>query len=298
MSDDVRYRTNRLTSGRIDIVMGAISVAKASVAVKTGFGQLIAGNGWSHMKAVQAQKKLSRFVATILGRSPDEFGLVPDAQGFVTIKELLKAITEEQGWRHVRRGHLNEVLLSLPAPAFEIEGRRIRATDRSRLPAITRPSELPKLMYTCVRRKAYPVVMEKGLSGAPGSPIVLSAEKSMAERIGRRKDQQPVSITVQVENSLAHGVVYDRCGTRLYLADFIPAASLSGPPLPKEKQTVEKEKLALQRTIPSQAGTFPLDPSRIGSPGQMVPKERKGTRKKDPDWKRERRRQRKQAPKW
>ena len=46
------------------------------------------------MKPNQNLKKLSRFIATMLGRSPDEFGLVPDRQGFVSVKELLKAITE------------------------------------------------------------------------------------------------------------------------------------------------------------------------------------------------------------
>ena len=250
------------------------------------------------MKPAQALKKLSRFIATMIGRSPDEFGLVTDEQGFVTIKELLKAITEEEGWRHVRRAHLNEVLLSLAAPDFEIVDHRIRATDRSRLPRICRPSELPKLMYTCVRRRAYPSAVEKGLSAAPGRRIVLSAEKSMAERIGRRRDRQPVCITVQVENSLTQGVVFDRCGTRLFLADFIPAACMSGPPLPKEKRPGEKEKTPPQPTVPTAAGTIQLDPSRFGSPDRRTPKRKGDARRKEPDWKRERRRQKKQAPKW
>ena len=250
------------------------------------------------MKPAQTLKKLSRFIATILGRSPDEFGLVPDEQGFVTIKELLKAITEEQGWRHVRRAHLNEVLLSLRAPDFEIVDRRIRATDRSRLPGICRANDLPKLMYTCVRRRAYPVAIEKGLSAGPGGRIVLTAEKSLAERIGRRRDRQPVCITVQVENSLAQGVVFDRCGARLFLADFIPSACMSGPPLPKEKRPGDKEKTAPPPMVPTAAGTIELDPSRFGSQEQRAPKGKRGARKKDPDWKRARRRQRKKPPKW
>ncbi|KPJ77147.1 MAG: hypothetical protein AMJ54_09030 [Deltaproteobacteria bacterium SG8_13] len=250
------------------------------------------------MKPEQALKKLSRYIATMLGRSPDEFGLVPDRQGFVQIKELLKAIGEEQGWRHIRRAHLNEALLSLRRPDFQIVDQRIRATDRSKLPGITRPIDLPKLLYTCVRQKAYPHVAEKGLFAGPGNRIVLSVEKSMAERIGRRKDQHPVCITVQVESSLAQGVVFDRSGTRLFLADFIPAESMSGPPLPREKRPGDKEKSPPQRSVPTEAGTFPLDPSRIGSQGQKGPKEKRGAKKKDPDWKRERRRRGKQPPKW
>lgn len=248
------------------------------------------------MKPDSALKKLSRFIATMLGRSPDEFGLVPDRQGFVKVKELLKAISEEQGWRHVRQVHLNEVLLGRRTPDFEIAGGRIRATDRSRLPGITRTSDLPKLMYTCVRRRAYPVVCEKGLTAGADSRIVLSAEKSMAERIGRRKDQYPVLITVQVESSLEQGVVYNRCGQRLFLADFIPVESLSGPPLPKEKRPAEKD--PPRRSVPTDAGTFQMDPAHIGSADQKARKVKKTRTGKDPAWKKERRQQRKQTPKW
>jgi putative RNA 2'-phosphotransferase len=250
------------------------------------------------MKPDPAVKKLSRFVAVVLGRSPDEFGLVPDEKGFVTIKELLKAITEENGWRHVRRAHLNEALLTLQDRDFEIIDRKIRAMDRSRLPGTTRPARLPKLLYTCVRRKAYPFVREKGLSAGAGNRVVLSTEKSLAERIGRRKDQHPVLITVQVESSLEQGAVYDCFGTCLYLAKFIPAECLAGPPLPREMRSVEKDKPAPPRTPSTDAGTFRIDPSRIGMPDAKARKEKRSPKKKDPDWKRERKRQRKQPPKW
>jgi putative RNA 2'-phosphotransferase len=33
----------------------------------------------------------------VLGRRPDEFGLVPDADGFVRLKDLLKALHEALG---------------------------------------------------------------------------------------------------------------------------------------------------------------------------------------------------------
>jgi len=46
----------------------------------------------------------------MLGHRPDEFGLVPDSEGFIPYKELLQAIHEEEGWRYVRRSHINEVL--------------------------------------------------------------------------------------------------------------------------------------------------------------------------------------------
>ena len=65
-------------------------------------------------------------LAYVLGRRPDEFGLIPDAEGFVRIKDLLKALHEEEGWGYVNLSHLNEVLLSVPGAPFEIRENRIR----------------------------------------------------------------------------------------------------------------------------------------------------------------------------
>ena len=53
------------------------------------------------MDADKKQKQLSKLIQYILGRNPYEFGLVPDREGFVKIKELLKALNEETLFRNV-----------------------------------------------------------------------------------------------------------------------------------------------------------------------------------------------------
>ena len=44
-------------------------------------------------------KQIAGFLSYVLGRRPDEFGLVLDEDGFITIKEFLKAVNEEDGCR-------------------------------------------------------------------------------------------------------------------------------------------------------------------------------------------------------
>ena len=41
-------------------------------------------------------KQLAKFLNYVLGRRPDEFGLVTDKEGFVKIKDLIKATSEEE----------------------------------------------------------------------------------------------------------------------------------------------------------------------------------------------------------
>ena len=242
------------------------------------------------MKPQQARNRFSKFIAYVLGYRPDEFGLVPDENGYIKIKELLKALSEEDGWKHIRRASFDELLLTSVNAPIEISGNLIRAADRTRLtqPEIT--EQLPKLLYTCVRRKAYPHVCRKGIFPTANPQIVLASDQSMARRIGNRTDPDPVLLTVQVHHSRGLGVVYYRAGGNLFLADFVPPEGFTGPPLPKESPDDKKQPAAKKRREQDQPGTFKLDPELFarkhgGKPG--------GRRRKSADWKKDRKRARK-----
>ena len=71
---------------------------------------------------------LGKLMAYMLRHRPDEFGLVPDEEGFISLKELQQAINEEDGWGFVRRSHILEVVYQGDRERFEIKGDRIRAT--------------------------------------------------------------------------------------------------------------------------------------------------------------------------
>ncbi|MFP4446981.1 MAG: hypothetical protein ACLFPD_12130, partial [Desulfosudaceae bacterium] len=145
----------------------------------------------------QANKKLAKLITYILGHAPGEFGLVPDAEGFVKTKEFIKAVNEEAGWGHVRPALLNELRLTLPQLPFELRDDRIRAADRQRLAALRPAADLPPLLYTCIRGKALAHALNKGVLPTHHAQVILSADRDMAERIGRRRDAAPATLTVQ-----------------------------------------------------------------------------------------------------
>lgn len=193
-------------------------------------------------------KQLAKFMTYVLGRSPSEFGLSPDTEGFVPIKEFLKALAEEDGWHHVRRGLIEEAQISLPSPPFEIVENRIRATDRSKLAKPVPSEDPPKLLYTCIRKKAHAAVLNKGIFPQAHDRVILSSDKKMALRLGRRKDSTPVLLTVQAQLSEEGGVVFYHAGGEIYQARFIPAGCFTAPPLPKK--TVEAKKTAKSKKLP------------------------------------------------
>jgi putative RNA 2'-phosphotransferase len=216
------------------------------------------------MHKVKSPQTLAKFIAYVLERRPDEFGLVTDKEGFVKIKELLRAITEEMDWKYVRRFHLDEILYSLPNPPFEIFDKQIRAKRRDYLPEVRLIKNPPKLLFTCIRQRAYPSVINKGISPAGYHQVVLSADRKLAERIGKRADRDPVTLTVNTQKSVENGVRFYQAGESLFLSAPIPPGCFSGPPLPKEKTETKKTERNDTAAQPKPVGGFLVDMNDLG----------------------------------
>ncbi len=243
--------------------------------------------------------QLAKTLAYVLGRRPDEFGLVTDSEGFVKIKDLLKAFGEEKDLPHIRRGQLYEIIATIPDAPFEIGENLIRAKDRTHLVRHHPPEILPKLLYVCVRRKAYPVVLENGIVPTSFTQVVLSSDPDMARRIGSRNDISPVLLTVSVQQARDTGVRFLSAGGTLYLAETVPAGCFTGPPLTKVQEETSSREPKIVPTPSKQPGSFFPDPAAIFSEEGHGPKDRRGSRS---DWKRDRKRmqrmERKKGPRF
>ena len=207
------------------------------------------------------QRDAERFLKLliyILGRHPDEFGLVPDSDGYVKVKDLLKAVCEEDGWRHVRLKHIDDLFLTLGDPPLERDGNLIRARNREKVPPQTEVANPPRLLYTCVRQRAYPVVYNKGITGMGVPRVILSSDRKLAERIGRRYDRRAVLLTVNTRQCQARGIQFFSVGECVFWAVEIPQECFSGPPLPEEKPSLKKP--VKDDQAPPTPGSFILDP--------------------------------------
>lgn len=235
----------------------------------------------------------SYMLGYILGHKPFEFGLVPDMEGFVRYKDLLQAIHEEQGWGYIRQGNINEVLMGESRHLFDAVEGRIRAIERRWAFNDEGKFELPfKILFLGIRRKAHPVVMDKGLRMAKGSYYILSPDRGMAERIGRRRDPQPVILEIRADVAQKDGLSIRRFGD-LFLMKEIPVRYIAGPAVPKsvikareEKEAKKKEQVIVPQFQP---GTFLLDPDMV------PPQYRKDRGRKKRSWKEDARKERKKT---
>ena len=245
------------------------------------------------MSKINPSNKFSKVLEYALGRKPDEFGLIPDEEGYVKIKDLLKTFNEEEGWRHIRMGHIQEVMAKeVPCP-IEVKENLIRAVLRDQLPIPQQCDSPPKLLYGWVRKKAYPFVFRNGLSPSACPFVPLARDKEFAERMGKRIDQEPVILTVMVRNCLDNGLSFQEFGD-LFLTGFIPVDCFTGPPLPKEREEVHHKEKTREKQ-PLHAGSFFLEIEKA----MEVDKPYKNKKKKsEPDWKKDRARVRREKERY
>jgi putative RNA 2'-phosphotransferase len=232
-------------------------------------------------------QRFAKFLSYVLGVRPDEFGLVPDPEGFVWIKDLLQALREEDEWRFLGRAHLAELLHAGFGQEFEIQEDRIRCRvpKGSILPEPV--GSPPAKLYCAVRQRAHPVVLEKGLKPAKGPWVVLSRTPEMALRIGRRKDPHPVTLEVRAQQAAASGLRFHSTQGELFLVEEIPATFLVGPrPAQERKEGRASRRITALPTEPPIQGSFYPDPHKDMGLGPPRP----SRRSKDPQWRRERRR--------
>ena len=231
--------------------------------------------------------QLAKLLFYILGRRPDEFGLVPSSDGFFPLKELLQAVKEEEGWSYVRQADIGEVLMIQPG-RFELVDDQIRLGRKEVSPPLINPGPVvpPEILYHGARQRAYPHILERGLSPTRYPFVRLASNEELALRIGGRRDPEPVLIKVHAAKAHEAGIPFSRAGELLYLVTSLPPVYLEGPPLPREKPPPPPKKRPERETyIP--AGSFEIDL-------RSIPKRlRQERERRSVAWKKEARRYRK-----
>jgi putative RNA 2'-phosphotransferase len=175
-------------------------------------------------------------LAYMLGRRPDEFGLVLGEGGWIPIKQILQALHEEPGFTRARREDLERLAALASPPAIEVTGERVRSLNPAP-PELRRDPEgpLPSSLYLAISPKVHAPVWEEGLKPPPGRELVLARTPEMARRLGKRRANDPVLVTVAAQAAAKGGTAFQAYGEELFLAAAaIPREFLTLPGVPKE----------------------------------------------------------------
>ncbi len=175
------------------------------------------------------KKRLEKIIFYILGRRPDEFGLLPDGEGFVSIKDLYKALVEEKAIKNLNIKRLIDFFLVFQSNKFEYceEDRLIRVKPNLISPEVLKKEiakEVPPRLFVPVRPRAWIKVIEQGLKG---DPLILTPDKELAEKLARRKGA--LIIEVDTRKAQGKGTLFERYLQKLYITSWISADALRGP---------------------------------------------------------------------
>ena len=247
-------------------------------------------------KTVQKDTALVKMLTYVLGIAPGDYGLCPDENGFVNIKELLKALHETEGWRGVRRGMIEDMVNRLAPDDFELAETGIRCLSRT-APRPVWGEEPPAHLYLGLRPKAWAGVSKRGLEANQAGPVMVAASKEWAVRLGSRRSPEPLVITVQSHQAGDQGAVFGKISEELYICDWLPAGCLMGPRVeerpapkkpPKEKKKEPEPDFNRLPSAEEMPGSFLLTAEDMEKPYK-----RKGL-KKDIQWKKDRRKARRE----
>lgn len=240
---------------------------------------------------MQRDKKLQntgKILSTLLGRTPDIHGLLPDPEGWFSLKSLMQALSETTDLKGIREADIIDICREKDGP-LEMEEKRIRAKQRIFPELPSQAVNLPKILHICIREKAWPHVFEKGLRAGDHQFLILSSDPDLALRMGKRKGQKPVSLKIQVSKALQENVSFFAHGDVLFCAREIPVSAIMGPPLSK---TLKKTK------VQARVHENPLEKARNFMPGSFLlrSEEEKGKEGKKPkeSWKHNKKRLRRE----
>ncbi|WAP50776.1 RNA 2'-phosphotransferase [Arthrobacter sp. ATA002] len=174
--------------------------------------------------------EISRVLSHALRHAPAEYGLALDAEGWTHVSGVLEALHGlGPQWEFVDQGVLHEVLAGTGKKRHQIENGRIRAVHGHSVPVqpSSAPVQPPPVLFHGTGRAAAAIIRESGILPMRRQYVHLAETAEQAREVGRRKDAEPVILTVDTGIAQAQGISFYRSDSGVWLAGgVIPASAV------------------------------------------------------------------------
>ena len=170
-------------------------------------------------------KLISKKISYILRHAPEQYGLVLDGQGYVSVDDLLAVLRKAHpDWAHLNEDDLHEMILESSKKRHEIKRAKIRALygHSTNEKIIKIPATPPGLLYHGTSPDTAKVILDTGLKPMNRQYVHLSEDSETAKQVGLRKSKTPVILTIDALKANRAGVQFYLGNEKIWLADFIP----------------------------------------------------------------------------
>jgi len=165
--------------------------------------------------------RLSKFLSLALRHRARDFGLAPDAEGFVPLDPLL-ALIQTRFDPSIERDNITALVETSEPRRFELRGDLIRATyGHSRVAIDYPPSTPPEILYHGTRPAAIASIRKNGLRAMKRQYVHLSTTQHRAQEVALRRTSEPVILIVHALDAHAAGIVFHSPEPQHFLARAI-----------------------------------------------------------------------------
>ena len=168
--------------------------------------------------------RLSRTLAGILRHFPERFDLEVDRYGFVDLRRFVNAIQAKQRRYHwLRPHHILAIIETDNKGRYEFKDGKIRATYAHSFEVDLDPSNvgIPEALYYPATEEEVDIILETGIKPSDRKRVHLSRTVGDAVNAGRVRTETPVILEVDVKSATDDGVVIQKAGKTVYLAEEI-----------------------------------------------------------------------------
>ncbi|UCE81507.1 MAG: RNA 2'-phosphotransferase [Methanobacteriota archaeon] len=168
--------------------------------------------------------RLSRTLAGVLRHFPERFDLEVDRYGFVDLREFVNAIQSKQRRYHwLRPHHVLAIIETDNKGRYEFRDGKIRATYAHSFDVELDSSNvgIPDSLYYPATEEEVDIIVETGIKPSDRKRVHLSKTVGDAVNAGRVRTESPVILEVDVKSASEDGVVIQKAGKTVYLAEEI-----------------------------------------------------------------------------
>lgn len=165
---------------------------------------------------------LSKELSYVLRHAPSEYGLDIDECGWVDLEQLLMSF-KQRGWGTLTRRDLEKMISESTKKRHEIVGDKIRAFYGHSVANQINHEQLkpPAVLYHGTAQRYLDRILAQGLKPGQRQYVHLSADIETAMEVGKRRDSNPVILTIDCEQAFSDGVKFYLGNETIWLTDYI-----------------------------------------------------------------------------
>jgi len=166
---------------------------------------------------------LSRTISRALRHAPWEYGLELEADGSVSVDELIMALGTTQKWMDITRELFDQMMEVTSGGRFEVKKGRIRALYGHSFPAqIDRePAIPPDVLYHGTNRRFLESIQREGITAQRRQMVHLSTTREQALKIAGRKGKNSVLLIIDAKRLAGKGVEFFEGNDNVWLTKIL-----------------------------------------------------------------------------